>query len=86
MGLCIKKPIVSPHLFGVLGLSVKGANILTISVCPLYAAECIGVFTYLFGVLGLFVKGANTSLLYIQLKTLHIKADYSLPRHKKNWL
>ena len=30
---------VSPQLFGALGLSVKGAKILTISICPFFAAQ-----------------------------------------------
>ena len=46
-------------LFGALGLSVKGAKILTISVCPLYVAIRIGVSPYSSGALGLSVKGAK---------------------------
>ena len=41
---CSKRLIgVFPELVGALGLSVKGANILTISVCPSIVAQKIGV-------------------------------------------
>ena len=50
---------VFPEIFVELGLSVKGAKILIISVCPYYAALWIGVFPYLSGALGLSVKGAK---------------------------
>ena len=60
---------VLPLLFAALGLSVKGAKILTISVCPVRAAQWIGVFPQSFGALGLSVKG--TKILTISVCPLH---------------
>ena len=59
--LCISAFLVTelgvfPCLSGELGLSVKGAKILTISVCPCHAALQIGVSPELSGALGLPVK------------------------------
>ena len=48
---------------------MKGANILTISVCPFLAAQKIGVSPSLSGALGLSVKGTN--ILTISVYPFH---------------
>ena len=47
---------IVPKFSGALGLSIKGAKIIIISVCPFCAAQLIGVCPFSFGALGLSVK------------------------------
>ena len=56
---------VVPKFSGALGLSIKGAKILIISVCPFCAAQLIGVRPFSFGALGLSVK--ETKILAISV-------------------
>ena len=67
---------VLSNLFGALGLSVKGAKILIISVYPLHAAAWIGVSPSISGALGLFVRGTKLLTISVCQKMLQHELEY----------